>query len=518
MQMAADNKTGVKLSPALFWLAAAYFLIEWIPSIIGSYGYFIDEFYYLQCANHLALGYVDHPPLSIFMLWVIRGIMGDSLTALRFMPALAGAANVLLAGIIARELGAESRGQLFAGLAVGICTVYQILFSYYSMNAISMLLWAVGFLILIRIELRHEPRLWLLFGVVTGIGLLNKHTFVLFLVGLLAGLLFTSARRYLASRWLWLGGLIALCLFLPNLIWQIVNDWPSLEFYRNADFYKNVPTPTLEVLSLQLLAINPGALPVWIAGLFFLFTTKRGRRLRHLGWICPVLLVLVVLAHNSRPDRLAGAYIILFAAGGTMLADLCRRRYLGWLKYAVPALLVISGAALAPIALPLLPPDQTAAYAARLGVVPQIEKSEGKNPKLPLWIAYRLDWEHFVDDIEMAVNELDSAELGKAIILVPTYGQAGAIELLGRGRGFPPVYGIQNSYFHWGPPPDSIEVAIVAGPFSEEMVRSFFNDVEIAGVYDCDWCVRWLDGIPIWIARHPKASLREIWPRLKVYI
>ncbi len=194
------NSKGRRLYPPIYALAACYFLIEWLSATAGEYGYFIDEFYYLACSQRLALGYVDHPPLSIFLLWLIRNIFGDSLLALRFVPALAGGISLLLVGEIARRLGAGSFGQVVAALTFMIGLAYQIIFSFYSMNALSILLWCVGFLILIRIELENEPRLWLVLGVVMGIGLLNKHTFILFPIGLLFGLLATSARRHLATH------------------------------------------------------------------------------------------------------------------------------------------------------------------------------------------------------------------------------------------------------------------------------------------------------------------------------
>ena len=218
-----------KLSPLLFGLAAIYFLLEWIPPTLGDYGYFIDEFYYLACADHLSLGYVDHPPLSIFLVWLVRGILGDSLLALRLVPALAGSLSLMVVGNIARRLGANSFGQVLAAGAMMIGLVYQVMFSYFSMNALSILLWAVGFSILVRIEQENEPRWWLAFGIVAGLGLLNKHTFILFPIGLFVAMLLTPARRHLASRWLWLGCAIALLLVLPNLIWQMINGWPSRE-------------------------------------------------------------------------------------------------------------------------------------------------------------------------------------------------------------------------------------------------------------------------------------------------
>lgn len=505
-----------RLNRLVYGLAAFYFILEWILPTLGQYGYFIDEFYYLACAGHLGLGYVDHPPLSVFLLWFVRLVLGDSLIAIRFMPALAGGFTVLLVGIIARRLGANGLGQILAAGAMMTGLVYQVVFSYFSMNALSIMLWAVGFLILVKIEKENEPRWWLVFGIVTGLGLLNKHTFILFPAGLFVGLLLTPARRHLASRWLWAGGLIAICLFVPNLIWQMINGWPSFEFYRNADFYKNVPTPPQLVLLNQILAVNPGTLIVWISGLVFLLVSKRGQSLRHLGWIYVVLLMLMFISQSSRPDRIAEAYIILFAAGGTYLSSLCGRKPFGWLRWATPLTFVITGLALIPLALPLLPVNETANYAATLGVVPQIEKSEGETPQLPLWLGNKIEWERFVDDIEAVASEIDREEAQKTVILVPTYGQAGAIELLGRGRRLPPVYATQNNYFHWGPPPDSVEVAIIAG-FSEETVRSIFNEAKVVRIHNCDRCIKWRDNQPIWIARKPKVALKDVWPRLRFY-
>lgn len=505
-----------RLTPLLYGMAAFFFLLEWIPPILGKYRYFIDEFYYLACADHLSLGYVDHPPLSIFVLWIVRGMLGDSLLAIRLLPALAGGLSVLLVGNIARRLGANSLGQLLAGGAIVIGSVYQIMFSYYSMNAISILLWAVGFSILVKLEQKSSSRWWLALGIVVGLGLLNKHTFILFPIALSVGLLLTHARHHLKNRWLWLGSLIALLIVAPNLIWQMTHGWPSIEFYRNAEIYKNVATPPLQILLYQIFATNPGTLAVWIIGLVFLLMRRQGKPMRHLGWMYIVLLLLMMISGSSRPDRIAGAYIILFAAGGAFIPVLCHRRRFGWIKSAIPSAYVILGLALVPLGLPLLPVDLTATYAARAGVVPQIEQSEGEKPQLPLWLGYRIGWEQFVDDIEAAADEIDPKERGRAFILVPTYGQAGAIELLGRGRHLPPVYATQNSYFHWGIPPDSDDVAIITG-FSEENIRRIYADAEVVRVYRCDHCIGWRDNEPIWIARTPKVKMSLIWPLLKHY-
>jgi hypothetical protein len=506
-----------RANAVLLGLASIYVLLEWIPGVIGEYGYFIDEFYFVACSNHLALGYVDHPPLSIFLLWLVRAVAGDSLVALRFVPALAGGTTVWLTGMIARRLGADHYGQALAAGAMMVGSIYHITFGYYSMNAFSVVLWASCFWILVEIEQRDEPRLWIPFGALAGLALENKHTFVLLLAGLAVGMVLTRARRHLTGRWLWTGGAIAVLLLLPNLIWQAAHGWPSIEFYRNADLYKNIPTPPLEVISQQVLTMNPGALPVWLAGLVFFLATARGRRFRHLGWIYLALLVLLLIGQKSRPDRIADAYIVLFAGGGALLSDLSRRLKLRGLRWVLPVVLLLSGAALAPVGLPLLPPRLMADYTAALSLVPQIEKGEGKRSRLPQWFADRLGWEQLVDDVAAVAAEMTAAERERAIVFAPSYGQAGAIELLGRGRDLPPAYASQNSFFHWGPPDDPVDAAIVIGPFREDTVRRLFDEVKLVRLHDCDWCMTWRDLAPIWLARGQKELFADAWPHLKHY-
>jgi hypothetical protein len=224
----------------------------------------------------------------------------------------------------------------------------------------------------------------------------------------------------------------------------------------------------------------------------------------------------MLVGQKSRPDRIAGAYTILLAAGGVLIEELTLHRRSRWVRFALPAALLLIGAALAPLALPILPPGPTASYAGTLGIVPQIERGKGKRSELPQWLADRFGWEEFVDDVEAIAATLEPGEHSRAMILVPTYGQAGAIELLGRGRALPPVYSTQNSYFHWGPPEETVEVAIVAS-YGEETLRVLFQEIELVRVHDCDWCMSWRDGMPLWLARGPKAPLREIWPELKHY-
>jgi hypothetical protein len=524
----AGRDAGLRALPPVVWcLAVATFLVVWGASLFGFGGIFIDEAYYLACADHPALGYVDHPPLSVLLLAGLRALLGDSIPVLRLLPALAGGGAVLLAGLLARRLGAGSWGAGMAGLAVGAAPMLLVLFDFYSMNAFSVLFWSGIFLLLVTLEQRDEPRLWLAVGALAGVGLQNKHTLALLFVGLGVGMLATRARRHLMSPWLWAGAGLAALLVAPNLLWQHQHDWASLEFYRQADLLKNNPTPALEVLALQVVSANPVAVPLWLAGLGFLLFSTRAGSLRHLGIAYLMLLALLVVGGKSRPDRIAGFYPLLFAAGGAALDRALRGRALAWLRVAYPALLALAGLALLPLALPVLPPEQAAHYAAELGLVPKIEGGEGKRSVLPQWLADRYEWPQLVEDVEAVLAGLSPAEREHAVIFGSGYGHVAPLAYLTQGKSLPPVYSRHNTYFFWGPPPEPVETVIVLGLGDrvedgslqpEPLLADLFADLELARIHHCRFCMSWRDDMPIWIARSPRRPLAEVWPEIRRYL
>jgi 4-amino-4-deoxy-L-arabinose transferase-like glycosyltransferase len=514
--MTTESGSSRRADLLLVFLSGALFLLEIVPNLFGGYGYFIDELYYIACSDRLALGYVDHPPFAPFLLRLNRAFLGDSIPSIRFLPALSGAASVYLTGLMARRMGAGLFGQGLAALSLVVAPVPLIFFGFFSMNAFEILIWVAGCFVLVELARTGNERLWLMFGLIAGVGLQNKHTFVLLGVGLAVGLLLTPERRYLASKWLWLGAALALVLFLPNIWWQIQNGWPSLEFYRNADIYKNVPTPPLTVLLNQILFMSPATLPIWLAGLVFCLGSRAGRSYRFIGWIFVTLMLLMLIGQKSRPDRIAGIYPVLFAAGATWWDSVVRRAGLRWTRWALPALLILFGLLFAPLSLPLLPPEQLARYSAAAGIVPKLERGSGKISELPQWFADRFGWEELVAMVANVADELSPDERGRALILVPSYGHAGAIELFGPRYDLPPVASAQNNYYLWGPGEGPADVIISIG-FGPDPMSEFFEDVRQVSIYRCEYCMSWRDNTPIYVAREPKAPFREAWPRFKHY-
>jgi 4-amino-4-deoxy-L-arabinose transferase-like glycosyltransferase len=493
----------------LLILAGLYLLIQvMVNGVLSGYGIFRDEFYYLVNAERLTWGYVDHPPLAPLLLSGVRATLGESALALRLLPALAGAGTVLLAGLTARRMGGTLAAQTIAALSVVAVPVYEVMFGFYSMNAFEILLWAATAYVVVALLAHDQPRLWLLFGLMAGIGLQNKHTFALFAIGLALGLLL-HRRSAFGTRWLWLGGLLALVIFLPNLIWQAQHGWPTLEFYAGAAG-KNIASSPVDVLLDQLLTMNPGLLAVWLLGLVWLLWT---RTFRPLAWSYLLPLLLMMVLGSSRPDRLGPAYVPLFAAGAVGIEQLARRIGWRWLPTVAVTLVLVSAGIIAPLGLPLLPPQMTARYAEAFGLG---SYEAGVTAELPQYFADRFGWQELTMAVAQVYRQLPPEEQEKVAIFTSNYGEAGAIHFYGRNYGLPEPISGHNNYWLWGPREWSGEV-VIAVNVSQEYLARFYLSVEQVATTSCHFCVDYENNAPILVAQGSKVPLGDFWPQAKHY-
>src|SRR6266436_5161862 len=313
----------------------------------GRYGYFRDELYYIACGRHLAFGYVDQAPLSILLLRLSEILLGNSLFAIRLLPALTGAATVAITGLTAREL--DGRGWAIALACAGsLCALFSLAVgNFFSMNAFEPLFWMGCIYLLVRIINGGSPILWLWFGVLLGLSLENKHSTAFFAAGIFVALILTPERRHFVGKWIWLGGLIAFAIALPNILWQAWHHWPTYELLNNiAHSNKNVALNPLQFIAQQIVFMNPGTLPLWLAGLLWLFSSGYGRRYRAIGIVYLVTLAEFIVLHG-KSYYLAPAYPMLFAAGGVAVERVFAAR-LKWVKPLLLSAIFVTGVLCAP--------------------------------------------------------------------------------------------------------------------------------------------------------------------------
>ncbi|MEM8961969.1 MAG: glycosyltransferase family 39 protein, partial [Acidobacteriota bacterium] len=442
----------------------------------NGYGIFRDELYYLACAAHLDWGYVDHPPLIAWLTAPWLAIFGDSLLAIRMLPALAGVMTIVVAGCIARELGGGKIAQLLAAATTVMAPIYLSLFSFLSMNAIDVLIWALAWWLLARILRTGDMRLWLLFGLLAGIGLQNKISVLFLGFGLVVGLLIARRWEVFRSRWLWLGGVIAGVLFLPHVLWQIVHGWPTLEFMANARERKIADISAVNFILEQVLLAGPSVVWIWLGGLLFLLVAPPMRPFRTLGWAWLTVLV-VLITNGAKPYYLGASFTLLFAAGAVAVCWLGDRianwfQPGRWLLPGLAAVGIAAGVVLIPLAKASLPVEEFVAHQERLGIAPTNAETSSVGV-LPQHFADMHGWSELADSVAEAWEKLSPAEQQEACIFGQNYGQAGAIDRFGPALGLPGAISTHNSYFMWGPGSCTAEVMIVIGDDRESLEELF---------------------------------------------
>ena len=482
----------------------------------NRYGYFRDEFDYMSCGDHLQWGYVDQPPLIPFLTHISRAVLGDSLRAIRFLPALASSLLVVQAAVVAHQLGGRRYALLLTALCVALAPQYLSNGGLLSTNILEPNLWlGCAYFVILAIK-RNDPRYWIGFGIVAGLGMEEKYTIAVFGLGVVVGLLLTEQRRTFFNPWIWIGGLAAFLVFLPNLLWNLHYDWPFLQLIRAIRAEgRDVVLGPLQFFSQQLLVVNPFAALVWLAGLFALLFWRPLRPYRALGWAYLVSYTVIFLQHGKN-YYLAPVYPMLFAAGAVAIDSVLGESPLSraWLKPVIISVVLLSGAYLSPIVVPMFSPERFLAYAKTLPFkLPVNEHSHTRAP-LPQWYSDQFGWKEIADETAVAWNRIPQAERSDCGIFAQDYGQAGAIDFFGRREGLPGAMSGDRTYWIWGPHNYSGNCMIVLDD-RKEVLERYWNQVESIGTsapnpYALE------QQIPVFLCKGKKFdSWANVWRRLK---
>jgi hypothetical protein len=549
-------KSFVQDNYLLLYLALIKLVIHFISNGFLNYGYFRDELYYLACSDHLAWGYVDQPPLSIFLLAISRLLFGDSIFALRLFPALAGAVTVFLTGLIVRRMGGGKFAQVMAALAVIASPAFLSFNTFFSMNAFDILFWELGFYFIISIikegvappphskKSLHDytsgvtpgriktdttncaayrspmPWAWLWLGLIIGLGLLNKISMIWFIGGFVVGLLLTPHRKKILTVGPWLAALAAAVLFLPHIIWQIINGFPTLEFIRNATTEKMAAVPFFQFISSQINMIHPVIFLLCFIGLLYFFLDKQGKQYRLFAWMYLVIFLLLMLSRTSRPGYLAPFYPILIAGGAIVFETFTTAiKWRRWLRPIYLTFIIAVGIIVTPLTLPVLPVETYIGYAKIVGEEPSTAERKELG-KLGQFYADMHGWEKLVKTIAGVYHTLSPGEKQKCTIFTNNYGEAGAIDFFGPQYYLPPAISGHNNYWLWGPGNRDIEVVIHLGGQngpSLERLKNLYKEVKHADTFTCDYCMPYENNMEIFLCKEPKVSIKETWPRLKHY-
>jgi hypothetical protein len=496
-----------------WFLAGAAVVLQMLTN--GRYGYFRDELYFLACGDHLAWGYVDFAPLVALLARVSRAVLGDSLHAIRLLPALALGAEIVLTGLITRELGGKRFAIFLACVSVLMAPVILNNATRLSMNPFEPLFWMGCVYFLLRAINHNQPKMLVWCGVMLGLGLENKHSTAFFFTSLLAGLLATSARRLILTKWFWIAAAIALLIFLPNLLWQVQHHFPTLEALRNVKAtHKNVELPPLAFLRQQIMMLNRASVFVWIAGLGFLLVGRGTKSWRALG-ITHLVFLGIMMVLKGKDYYLAPIYPMLYAAGGVFWETLAEARAgWRWVRVALPAAVIAVGLIAVPLVVPILPVEKIVPYMEALGIKMSRTEVQDHGP-LPQHFGDEFGWPEMVSEVAKVYNSLPPEQRAKTGILAGTYGDAGAIDFFGPRLGLPKSISGHQNYYLWGPREYTGESLIFLHYDLADM-QGWCQSVQVGPKLDPYYGMA-EEHYTILVCNGLKKPLAEVWPRFKVW-
>ena len=269
-------------------------------------------------------------------------------------------------------------------------------------------------------------------------------------------------------------------------------------------------------LGEQILMMHPLVVPFWVAGLLHLFGSPSARPYRLVAWIWLAVFLFLLATGSARSSYIAPAYSVLLAAGGVAVERLVRARSWRWLPPVTASAFVLGGAAILPMAIPILPPARYVAYERAIGLSAPHDQLSELGP-LPLHFALRFGWAEFTQAVAGAYRTLPPEDRTRAGILVQSFGEAGAIDFYGPALGLPPAIGTHNNYWLWGPREYTGEVLLVVSD-SEPELRKYCDEVQLVAEVDCEYCMPDLDAKSVYVCRRTRRDLRDLWPELKKYI
>jgi 4-amino-4-deoxy-L-arabinose transferase-like glycosyltransferase len=456
-------------------------------AVAGRYGWHRDEFYYLASSKHLAFGYVDYPPITPLFAAIDQIIFPRSLPGLRLLTILAGAAVIVVAALIARELGGNQAAQSLAGLAVLISPLFvgaNILFQTVSFDQ---LMWAIVCLLFVRLLNGAPSREWLWLGLAFGLGLETKYTIIGLGVAIVVGLLLSPQRRVLATRWPWLAFLIAMVLLAPNIAWQATHQWDSVQYTLN---HRGATDGPVFYWLQQLLLAGPQLLPIVVMGVVWLWRRESFRA----AAITVVAVEILFFVAGGKAYYPAPIFPLTYAAGSIWLVTAVRSY-----RWRVPLVAVacVVTLVLLPLGLPVIP---------------------AQNLPLSIWSARKdysdmVGWPELTQQVTAIYQQLPAGERQSAMILTNNYGEAGALEFY--GHRLPTVVCPELTFYYWAPVQINPSTLIIVG-FPRDYVEALFGNVQQVGtvtnslgIHNEEW------GKAIWLVQQPRQSLRQAWPQLK---
>lgn len=491
-----------KYLPIIGILAAFKFLIHWFGN--QNYGFHRDELLHLSVSEHLNWGYFEFPPFIALIGKVSYLLFDYSLIGVRIFPTLAGLITLYLCCAMAKELGGKSKAVLLAGVSVLAFLPFYRNHTLFQPVVFDQLFWTLGFYFLVKFIKTEQHKFLLLMGVTAGFGLMNKYTMLIWGFGIAISLLFYKKAELYKSKWLYLSGVVALLIFLPNIIWQLQHDIP---FLLHLESLQSKQLDAINPLEFGLAQLElPFTLVVSLIGIWGLFFDIKLKKYATIGTSFLIIFITMWIL-NSKAYYFFAAYPIVFAAGAVKIEQLLSNKP-NW-NYVVAGILLLPAIPYMPQLTPILPIDEYVEYTDKSLVDGRIELNGD--------YADMFGWEEQVALIDSLYQELCADGKANCVIWAENYGEAGALKILGDKYHLPDPISRHGSFWLWGFQDKNADIWISIGNETES-VNSVFNEVKLVKRIYHKYAIDEENGIPVYICSNPKVDIEQWWKSYEKHV
>lgn len=436
-----------------------------------NYGLHRDEYLYISESEHLSWGYMEVPPMIAVIGKIATGLLGNNVFAVRFFPALIGAVSIILVGIMARDLGGKKWAQFIAAIAFLLSPAYLGSNHLFQPVSFNQFFWLLSAFWVVKIIRYTAPKYWYALGITAGLGFLTKYSIVFFFMGLIIGFLATAQRKVFQSKYPYIALLIAILIAFPNLLWQIQYDWPVLRHMSDLASSQLVNVGAWDFILPQFL-FHFMAVPIWVAGLFFML---KDPNYRVLG-IAYLVVISLLLLLSGKAYYSIGAYAMLLAGGGVIWEQYLGRKAV----YICTAMLMIN-ILLIPYGIPVFKVETMKSYlnwmSENIGITAPLRWEDGVYRDLTQDYADMHGWEEVPAKVAKIYHQLTPEQQAKTLVWGGNYGHAGVLNFYRQQYDLPVAYSFNSSFVMWVPDELNIEFQIQvedskieASPYFEETI------------------------------------------------
>jgi hypothetical protein len=415
---------------------------------------------------------------------------------------------ILLGAVITRELKGKNYAQILVAIAIMVTPFNLRAFSLFMPVCFDAFFWSLIFWLALKWINTKGDKYILLLGLAAGLGLLNKYLIALEILGLLMAFPFSSHRAIFTRKALYFAILIALVIFLPNIIWQIKNNLPVITHMRALYESHLVHVNRIEFFTDQFFICCMAMLLI-IPGVIYIFRARGMKPYRPL-WVASFIVLLILVILRGKSYYTAGMLTLWIAAGGVYWENQIKRVIT---KILLPLVMLLLTLPIVPMGIPLFKAEKLAEYFAyaknKFGFDMVLRWETGRIHSLPQDYADMLGWDELAAITAKAYDHVQDKQA--TMIYAENFGQAGAVMVLGKKYNLPDPVCFSESFFYWFPrnPEHEITTFIYINDNLGDDIHNLFADCREIGQIQNPLAREF--GTGIWLCTNPHSSFNAFW-------